>query len=241
VKGKLVRDRIPGIIRSKGGVPRIRVADAREYRELLRAKLGEEADEAIAATSRAELLGELADVQEVVSALAQDAGISPEELEAAKAAKEAVRGGFGRQLVWMGNEGEPEPAAPAQGLTEMLREAHARFEASAPAQPTADVDPAHMADRDQWLRDEVAELAEAVESGDLAHIAKEGADVMYVAAGTLTEHGIDVDAALTAVHQSNLTKDAAAGGKAVKGPGYREPDMAAVVWPAGRPADFEAG
>jgi NTP pyrophosphatase (non-canonical NTP hydrolase) len=127
------------------------------------------------------------------------------------------------------------------GLTGMLREGHERFEASAPAEPTPDVDPAHMANRDRWLRDEVDELAEAVESGDLAHIAKEGADVIYVAAGTLTEHGIDIDAAVAAVHASNLTKDAAGGGKAVKGRGYREPDMDAVVWSDGRPADFEAG
>jgi hypothetical protein len=60
------------------------------------------------------------------------------------------------------------------------------------------------------------------------------------AAGTLTEQGIDVDAAVAAVHASNLTKDAAGGGKAFKGPGYQEPDMDAVVWPDGRPADFEA-
>jgi NTP pyrophosphatase (non-canonical NTP hydrolase) len=131
--------------------------------------------------------------------------------------------------------------AVSAGLTGMLREAHAHFAARAPTEPTSDVDPAHMANRDGWLRDEVDELAEAVESGDLGHIAKEGADVIYVAAGTLTEHGIDVDAAVAAVHESNLTKDAAGGGKAAKGPGYREPDMGAVIWSAGRPGDFEAG
>lgn len=239
--GKLVRDKIPEIIRANGGVPILRTASAQEYPGLLRDKLREEAGEA-ATASRGHLAGELADVLEAVSAIAADAGISPQELEQARAAKTAERGGFSRGLVWLGNEGEPPPPSQAADLTAMLREGHERFEASAPLHPTGDVDPAHMADRDRWLREEVDELAEAVQSGDLEQIAKEGADVIYVASGTLTEHGIDVDAAVAAVHASNMTKDPAGGGKAVKGPAYRPADMETVLRPEGEPAatDFEA-
>lgn len=234
---KLVRDGIPEVIRAKGGVPIVRVAGAAEYSGLLRDKLREEAGEA-AAADRGELAGELADVLEVVSAIAADAGITPEVLAHVQAVKAAERGGFADGVVWLGNEGEPAPRTQSAGLASMLREGHARFGAPAPMQPTADVDPGYMADRDRWLRDEVNELAEAVADGDLEHIAKEGADVIYMAAGTLTAHGIDPDAAVAAVHASNVTKEPGGTGKAIKGPGYREADMTAALRPTG---DFEAG
>ena len=103
--GKLVRDGIPAIIRARGGTPLTRIAGPREYQALLRAKLTEEAGEAATADHQ-ELAGELADVLEVVAAIADDAGLSPDELEAVRAAKTATRGGFGARIVWMGNEGE---------------------------------------------------------------------------------------------------------------------------------------
>jgi predicted house-cleaning noncanonical NTP pyrophosphatase (MazG superfamily) len=112
VTGKLVRDGIPGIIQARGGVPLTRVAEPSEYTALLRAKLTEEAGEAAAADPH-ELAGELGDVLEVVSAIADDAGLSPRQLEAARAAKAASRGGFAGRIVWMGNEGEPGPSAAA--------------------------------------------------------------------------------------------------------------------------------
>jgi predicted house-cleaning noncanonical NTP pyrophosphatase (MazG superfamily) len=112
VTGKLVRDGIPGIIRARGGEPLTRVAEPGEYTVLLRAKLAEEASEAAAASCH-ELAGELADVLEIVSAIADDAGLSPRDLEAVRAMKAASRGGFGGRVVWMGNEGEPGQAAAA--------------------------------------------------------------------------------------------------------------------------------
>jgi hypothetical protein len=42
-KEKLIRDRVPQIIRAQGDEPFVRIADPGEYRELLRAKLVEEA------------------------------------------------------------------------------------------------------------------------------------------------------------------------------------------------------
>jgi predicted house-cleaning noncanonical NTP pyrophosphatase (MazG superfamily) len=44
-KEKLIRDRVPQIIRAQGDEPIVRFADPGEYRELLRAKLVEEAHE----------------------------------------------------------------------------------------------------------------------------------------------------------------------------------------------------
>ena len=98
--GKLVRDNIPDIIRAGGQLPVIRSADPGEYRALLRAKLAEETDEFLASEDDPE---ELADVLEVVRALADDLGVSPADLEALARGKSSGRGGFAKRLVWCGN------------------------------------------------------------------------------------------------------------------------------------------
>ena len=92
---KLVRARIPEIIREAGGRPETRVADTAEHVARLRAKLVEESGEYIASGNPEEL----ADVLEVVHALAAAHGISPAELERLRSAKAAERGGFGKRLV----------------------------------------------------------------------------------------------------------------------------------------------
>lgn len=60
--------------------------------------------------------------------------------------------------------------------------------------------------------------------------------VVYVAYGTALSYGIDLDAVLAEVHRSNMSKLGADGrpihredGKAMKGPGYTPPDIAAVL------------
>src|ERR1035441_3082689 len=90
-------------------------------------------------------------------------------------------------------------------LEQMLRQAHSHKGATAPDRPTP-ADTALAAERGRLLAEEVHELAEAIESGDLAHIGKEAADVIYIAAGTMTVHGLPVDATLPEVHRSNMTK-----------------------------------
>jgi predicted house-cleaning noncanonical NTP pyrophosphatase (MazG superfamily) len=92
---KLVRDRIPEIIRDAGGLPESRVAGQEEHAALLRAKLNEEAGEYAASGDPAEL----ADLLEVIHALAALHGITPAELEEHRATKAAARGGFSRRLV----------------------------------------------------------------------------------------------------------------------------------------------
>lgn len=89
-----------------------------------------------------------------------------------------------------------------------------------------------------WLRrtlhvEEHAELLEAIESGDPAQIARELADVVYVAFGTAHAAGIDLDAALAEVHRANMSKTRKAlrrgDGKVVKPPGFEPPDMTNAV------------
>jgi predicted house-cleaning noncanonical NTP pyrophosphatase (MazG superfamily) len=96
---KLVRDRIPEIIRTTGVEPVTRIADDAEYRGLLRAKLVEETQEFL----DSEEPHELADVLEVVLALADELGVDRDELEQLRVAKADERGGFAGRVVWSGN------------------------------------------------------------------------------------------------------------------------------------------
>lgn len=100
--GKLVRDNIPDLIRAGGGKPITYVADADEYRRRLRAKLVEEVEEFLDSDDPREL----ADITEVVAALAEDLGATWGQLEAWRIVKKHQRGGFAGRVVWLGNEGD---------------------------------------------------------------------------------------------------------------------------------------
>ena len=95
---KLIRDHIPKLAADNGDHITVRTATPAEFPALLRAKLAEETAEAIAAGPDG-VLGELADVLEVVRALAAVYGHGPADVERARAVKAVVRGGFGGRLV----------------------------------------------------------------------------------------------------------------------------------------------
>jgi predicted house-cleaning noncanonical NTP pyrophosphatase (MazG superfamily) len=99
--GKLVRDKIPQIIRSKGQEPVIYTADIAEYGIRLREKLREEVEEYLASDDDRE---ELADILEVLYALARQAGTDQQQLEKLRAAKAAERGGFADRIIWFYNQ-----------------------------------------------------------------------------------------------------------------------------------------
>ena len=98
--GKLVRDLIPDIIRSSGRRCEVATLDAASYLAALEAKLIEEAQEAVA--PNADLATELADVLEVLEALATTAGLDLAVIQAIQATRRAERGGFAKrlQLLW---------------------------------------------------------------------------------------------------------------------------------------------
>lgn len=95
---KLIRDLIPTIIASTGKSFTTRILDEAEYATELRAKLREEADEYFAASSDTDALEELADMLEVIRALAATHGADPEQLEQIRADKAAQRGGFDQRI-----------------------------------------------------------------------------------------------------------------------------------------------
>jgi predicted house-cleaning noncanonical NTP pyrophosphatase (MazG superfamily) len=93
---KLVRDRIPEIIAAdRGETPAFRIASPGEYPGLLAEKLREEVGEYLE-SRRPE---ELADILEVVRALARAAGLAPEEIERIRRKKARERGKFADRKV----------------------------------------------------------------------------------------------------------------------------------------------
>jgi predicted house-cleaning noncanonical NTP pyrophosphatase (MazG superfamily) len=100
---KLVRDKIPNIIRDSGNLCEISTLSNADYIEALRQKLVEEAGEAATADNN-ELAQELADVMEVMDALLVATGIEPEKVREIQKQKRSRRGGFDNRIQLLSTE-----------------------------------------------------------------------------------------------------------------------------------------
>lgn len=100
VMGKLVRDKIPEIIKNDGKTPIIEILSNEEYLKELDKKLNEEVAEYQADKS----IEEMADILEVLYAVCEARGHSVEELLQVKEFKREKRGGFKDKIYWIGNE-----------------------------------------------------------------------------------------------------------------------------------------
>jgi predicted house-cleaning noncanonical NTP pyrophosphatase (MazG superfamily) len=96
---KLVRDGIPARLDAAGVRYETRIALPGEGRGLLLAKLQEEVDELLAATSDTDALDEIADIREVLAALASRYGADEAQMQARQTAKRDDRGGFDLGIV----------------------------------------------------------------------------------------------------------------------------------------------
>ena len=99
-QGKLVRDKIPQIIRSKGLQPITYVADVDEYGARLWDKLAEEVDEFIASTTIRRNSPTFMRCCMPSPSMRAPAESSWRGLQAAKAAE---RGAFTGRIIWCGN------------------------------------------------------------------------------------------------------------------------------------------
>lgn len=126
-EGKLVRDLIPELLKSRGIEPAIHTADDDEYDQRLIDKVVEEFGEFRASGDPEEL----ADMLEVVLALADRRGLGAAELEAIRAKKAAARGTFSKRIV-MAPAGEIRRAIPADAarVRELLNGAYAEHAAA---------------------------------------------------------------------------------------------------------------
>ena len=97
---KLVRDKIPDIIMAQGEKPVIRILSDTEYTESLERKL----DEEVAEFHRDKNAEELADILEVVFALAEDMECSQQQLMEIYWKKHEARGGFAERIFLISKE-----------------------------------------------------------------------------------------------------------------------------------------
>jgi len=92
---KLVRDKIPEYIKSKGGVPIIHIADDKEYWKKLKEKLQEEIEE----FNTNETIEEMADIYEVIDAMRDYKKFDEKELLSVKEKKAKERGNFKKKII----------------------------------------------------------------------------------------------------------------------------------------------
>jgi predicted house-cleaning noncanonical NTP pyrophosphatase (MazG superfamily) len=92
---KLVRDKIPEYIKSKGGKPISHIADDAEYLKKLREKLQEEVNEFL----EAENIEEFADILEVLDAISDYKNFERKEIKKIKEKKGKERGCFKKRII----------------------------------------------------------------------------------------------------------------------------------------------
>ena len=97
IYNKLVRDKIPEIISNNREKPIVRILNDNEYKEALEKKLYEEYLEVIHADG-SDRLEELADMLEVMQALAKIAGYSIEDIIDSSLEKTHKRGAFDEKI-----------------------------------------------------------------------------------------------------------------------------------------------
>ena len=133
----------------------------------------------------------------------------------------------------------PEPTNAGR-----LREFHRALGLKLPERPTVP-DLALLTLRRTLIREEMAEVeeewaalesrlraGEAVPPADLASLAHELADLLYVTYGALDELGINADAVFAEVHRANLSKlggPKRSDGKQLKPEGWRPADVRGVL------------
>ncbi len=113
----------------------------------------------------------------------------------------------------------------------MVEAFHSKFEILVRAVPTnLDEDTKQL--RVRLIQEEFDELKEAMATGNLAAVAKEMADLLYVTYGTAISYGIDMEPVFQEVHRSNLSKVGGykrADGKWVKPPTYSPADIESIM------------
>lgn len=94
VYNKLVRDRIPEVIAGAGKKSSTKILDNEEYIKELKKKSFEELEEYVQAATDVEAIEELADILEILHALAEVHGSTMGDVEEIRKRKAEKRGGF---------------------------------------------------------------------------------------------------------------------------------------------------
>ena len=118
---------------------------------------------------------------------------------------------------------------------DMLREFHTAYGHLLRSKPEmGELDERKL--RSALLDEESWEACVALRVGNIAEVAQELADVVYVCYGAAVQFGIDLDAVLAEVHRANMSKAEPDGtvlrredGKVLKGSAFRAADVAAAL------------
>jgi predicted house-cleaning noncanonical NTP pyrophosphatase (MazG superfamily) len=119
---KLVRDRVPELIRQRGESVTTAQLDSEAFIRALREKLVEEAYELLDAKDLRSVVAELADVREVVGSLIQKLNITEDEVNNEQVRKRDERGGFSKGIVLVETESKPPTSKPVRGTQEHFKE-----------------------------------------------------------------------------------------------------------------------
>ena len=118
---------------------------------------------------------------------------------------------------------------------DMLREFHTTYGLPLRSRPELGR-PGERSLRSALLEEESREACAALWDGNIAEVAQELADVVYVCYGTAVQFGIDLDAVLAEVHRANMSKVEPDGtilrrddGKVLKGSAFRAANVAAAL------------
>ncbi len=104
---KLIRDKIPEIIRERGAECETEVLDDVRFADELMRKVVEESSGLLQSRSREEMLEELGDVTIVLTEIRKLHNISDEEMEKALVDNIALKGGFDKHIYlhWSSDDG----------------------------------------------------------------------------------------------------------------------------------------
>ncbi|MCP9280755.1 nucleoside triphosphate pyrophosphohydrolase [Bacillus wiedmannii] len=91
---KLIRNKIPQIIKSNGKTPTTRILPEDEYIKEICKKTQEELTEYIEAKTKPDKLEELSDLLELINAIAENEDTTLEEINSIRKKKAEERGGF---------------------------------------------------------------------------------------------------------------------------------------------------
>ena len=98
IYNKLVRDKIPEIIKEDNHEPVVSILDCKKYKKELMKKLVEEANEVKNANNKEELVKEIGDVYEVIDAIVKVYKLDIKEIKKIKKDRKKIRGGFDKKI-----------------------------------------------------------------------------------------------------------------------------------------------
>lgn len=120
-------------------------------------------------------------------------------------------------------------------LHELVEEFHTTYGHPVRTTPTLGT-PEEQALRLALIKEEVKELSDALDEGDLTEVYDALLDILWVTSGTIHIFGLPLEPGLQEVARSNRTKLGEDGlpiysdaGKVLKGPNYSPPDLKKVL------------